>query len=164
MRILDSNYFITSSGAVYSGSKLLKPHINSMGYFVVSVYGKGWRRTMTVHRLLAIAFIPNPKKEKVINHKNGIKTDNRLRNLEWTSQPENIRHSFRVLGRKGGMLGKLSLPSMSKRVAQIKNGKVIKIWRSGAEAKRVGGYENRNISQCCLGKRKSCGGFQWKYV
>jgi len=52
-----------------------------------------------IHRLVAQAFIPNPENKRTVNHKNGIRDDNRLCNLEWTTHSENNIHSFKVLGR-----------------------------------------------------------------
>ena len=61
------------------------------------IKNKGVRQKwFSLHRLLAEAFIPNPLNKKTINHKNGIKFDNRLKNLEWATQSENVAHAFRT--------------------------------------------------------------------
>ena len=66
-----------------------KETISSHGYKVVTVNGK----TKYVHRLLAEEHIPNPNNFKTVNHINGIKTDNRIENLEWVSRRKNCEHA-----------------------------------------------------------------------
>lgn len=74
----------------------LRKTITKKGYVSVSIHiGKSTKR-VAVHRLVAMTFIPNPKAMKEVNHKNGIKTDNRVENLEWCTRSENVRHSFKL--------------------------------------------------------------------
>ena len=71
------------------------------GYYRASLFDNGKRNNLkAVHRVIAQTFIPNPENKKCVNHINGIKTDNRIQNLEWATYSENELHSYRVLGKK----------------------------------------------------------------
>ena len=70
--------------------KLLKPQLQSKtGYYTVNIY-----KVTCIHRIVALAFIPNPLNKPQVNHINGIKSDNRVENLEWVTAKENTKHSW----------------------------------------------------------------------
>lgn len=89
-------YQISDLGHVISknSGQPLKILTNYNGYSVINLYNSKGMRQFRISRLVAINFIPNPKKKKQVNHKNGIKADNRAVNLEWTSARENINHAW----------------------------------------------------------------------
>lgn len=102
------NYKISNFGVVVSlsngGAKPLKKFLSSSGYESVYLYNgsKKSRKAYRVHRLVALTFIPNPDKKPYINHKDGVKNNNCVENLEWVTQSENMRHAVDVLHRKTG--------------------------------------------------------------
>ncbi len=88
----------TIPGRVMAGSK------DTRGYPQMLLAKNGNKKTIKVHRLVASAFIPNPDNKRTINHINGIRTDNRVENLEWATDSENIKHAF-ATGLMVGMKG-----------------------------------------------------------
>lgn len=92
-----TGYFITREGKVFSGrtNKFLKLNLK-VGYYYVDLWNKGRRCSKRVHRLLAETFIPNKNNYPQVNHKNCIKTDNRLENLEWCTASQNVKHAYKM--------------------------------------------------------------------
>lgn len=88
-----------SNGTVqrYSG-KMMNPSLNTNGYWAVGLSGMSPARkaTMRVHRLVAMAFIPNPEGKLEVNHKDSIRTNNRVDNLEWATSAENSKHGYHL--------------------------------------------------------------------
>jgi len=93
----NGEYFITKDGQIRRNNLLLKPSINGSGYYIVNIRDKSNKLvSKLLHRLIAIAFIPNPENLPVVNHINGIKTDNRINNLEWVTFKGNIRKAWDI--------------------------------------------------------------------
>jgi hypothetical protein len=88
-------YAVGPLGQVFNlkTGKHLKIGLDRDGYPRVAIYNENGSKTIRVHRLVAEAFIPNPDNKPVVNHKDGIKTNNKTYNLEWTTQKENYRHA-----------------------------------------------------------------------
>lgn len=75
--------------------RVLRPHLSKRGYLAVALHKSGRQQTRTVHRLVAQAFIPNPGDSPVVRHLNDVPTDNRLENLAWGTQSDNIKDAVR---------------------------------------------------------------------
>lgn len=149
--------------------KILKEHLFPNGYSYVKLYKNQKQKNEMMHVLIAKHFIENPHNKLCVNHKNGIKNDNRIENLEWVTHSENNRHAIDVLGKKNGKpyLGKYNeLHHGSKKIKKISlDGIVLKIYPSISEAARELGSVSKktNISEVLLGKNKTSNGFKWEY-
>jgi hypothetical protein len=86
-------YWVSNFGNVKSKRKDKKLSINLDGYYVVNLCKNGKIKTFTVHRLVAQAFVPNPKNKPFVNHIDGDKLNNYYKNLEWCTQSENMKHA-----------------------------------------------------------------------
>lgn len=180
-QILNGRYSIDEEGNVFSwintrGLKrneplLMKtPKPGNSGYLslvLISVIeGVPKKVCKYVHRLVAETYIPNPDNKPFVNHKNGIKTDNSVKNLEWVTQSENDLHAFRTKLRKPTSYykGKINTEHpKSKPVLMMDiNGNVIKTFPSLHEAQRQG-FSQGSISLVIAGVRKSHKGFVWKF-
>lgn len=137
--------------------RIMKLHTKKEGYLTVGLkiaYKK--QKQCYVHRLVAEAFIPNPDNLPEVNHKDEDKTNNRVDNLEWCTAKYNMNYGTA----KNRRAEKFSIA-----VNQYsKDGVFIKQWKSMADASRELRITTSHICNVCQGKRKSAGGFIWRYA
>lgn len=149
------NYVVTRDGRVINtrtNKDIPSRDINGYKQVSLSSTETGKSKIYAVHRLVAIAFIPNPEGKAVVNHKDGNKTNNIADNLEWMTQAENVAHSL-----------KTNIISHPRIVQQILNGKVIAEFDTVTKAGKAVGLSRHAISKCCVGVNPSAAGYQWRY-
>ena len=168
-RILSLDYRHTGK------AELMNPFETTNGYLHVELSKNGETKTCKVHRLVAQTFLPNPENKPQVNHKiegdEGKKInmvifnedgtiDKERTTIEWVTAKENNDY-----GTRNERAGKTNTNGKcSKRVLQFTlDGEFVREWPSTREIERQLGYNNANISACCLGKRKSAYGFRWEY-
>jgi hypothetical protein len=146
-------------------SKLSSPK-KATSYVQVCLCTNQRRKLFLVHRLVAMAFIPNPLNKPQVNHKNGIKNDNYDSNLEWTTAKENQRHSYDILKTTPVNLGKIEINAVcNKKINQYsKNNDFIASYYS---LNYAGEITHTNVTSICKALKhvtQTAGGFIWKYA
>ena len=148
-------YFINKEGQVWSEYRRhcwLTPSSNGTGYHKVVLCRDEKKHTKYVHRLVAETFLPNPDNKPQVNHKNGIRHDNRAKNLEWATRSENHLHAYRELGR---------VHHHAKPIRCVETGD---IYSSATFASKQLGIPQTCISAVVRGVQSRAGGFHWELV
>ena len=150
----EGKYMVSNLGRVKSlnynntgKEKILEGYDCGEGYLYVNLFKEGKRKQYRINRLVAMAFIPNPNNLPEVNHKDKIRTNNNIENLEWCTKQYNVEYS------------------LAKAVIGInKVSGLILEFPSAMEASRQTNINRGNIWGCCIGKRKSAGGYYWFYA
>lgn len=169
-------YLVSNTGLVKSlfrYKKILKPNITKNGYATVELFKKGNSKRICVHRLVAEAFLQNPKKLPQVNHKDENKLNNNVSNLEWCTAKYNMNYGEAAKTRHS----KIDYSTKKRKETARKNGKAVNkaIVQLSKDNCIIAEYENikkasvklkinaSHISETCKGKRKSAGGYVWRY-
>ena len=144
--------------------QILKPKKGKNGYLYVNLY-PGCKR-VSIHRAVAVAFIPNPENKPEVNHKNGDKLQCSDWNLEWATRSENILHRCRKLGI---LPSKAKMDALNRAAAKVNKKSVLctetdVVYESAREAFRHTGVYYGNISKCARGMAKTAGGYHWRFA
>jgi len=167
----NTKYFISKDGVVYSDNvgyrKILKYQVSKKGYRVVKLKTK---KTIPIHRLVALAYIPNPENKPQVNHIDGNKENNNVYNLEWVTASENNKHAFKI-GLSTPRKKELNYQyegnhSNCKSVYQYDlDGNYLNNYKSIAIASRSLGFEKRHssIGKALNGYYKEALGYLWSF-
>ena len=138
---------------IRTGKILVSNSVKSNGYYIKCLQDNGRKKYITIHRMVATAFLPNPYHLDQINHKNGIKTDNRVENLEWVTNSDNQLHSAYTLNNESGW--------RKRKVRCVDDGI---IYQSVSEAARAHGVCVNNFPHVCGNPNRTLAGKHWEYV
>lgn len=144
---------------IHRADFILKYNKSNLGYFRVFLFIGKNKKMFSVHRLIALAFIPNPNNLPYINHKNEDKRDNRIENLEWCTAKYNTNYGT---ARERGIINRMRL--YSKTICQYeRNGKFIKKYDNLKNVTEIFGYDRHPISKVCNGHSYTAYGYVWRY-
>jgi hypothetical protein len=160
-----------------SKEKILKQQLRKDRYYNIHLLKEGVKKIFFVHRLVALAFIPNPNNYPDINHKDENPANNCVNNLEWCTEKYNMNYGTAIERRKASFAMNESFKKANatkvrnnSRGAEIpiigtsKKDNSLVSFRSMSEAERITGISKGRISDCCHGRRLSAGGYYWKFL
>lgn len=169
-------YAITEDGRVWSypkwtsnpRGKFLRHWIRNNGYIYYSLALNKEIKKLLAHRLVAMTYIPSVYGKNFVNHRNWIRTDNRVENLEWCTHSENVLHGWHVNLRKASQKqrdnSRKNWAKQSKVVLQYTSDDIfIQEFVSATSVHRVLWFSQWNISACARWEMEFSNGFKWKY-
>lgn len=147
--------------------KILKNQKNPAGYNIIALTKNSQQKTCLVHRLVAEAFIEKINGKTYINHKDGNKANNRVENLEWCTQKENMQHAVKhnLINYSTRKKGSENPRAIKVNMLDKENNSIIKSFNSIIEASQyIGKNSSGHIVSCCKGRLKSAYGYKWEYA
>jgi len=135
-------------------SRILKPSKSNYGYLRVILYKFSEAKHFSINRLVALTFIPNPENKPQVNHLNGIKTDDRLENLEWVTYSENCKHAYDT----GLNTTEKAVASIKRQIIDATNGK---IYESISECARQNNINQVTLRYWLIGRNPNKSNFKF---
>lgn len=149
-------------------TRCLIPKCSSRGRLWVELKKDGAKKPMQIHRLVGMAFIPNPCNLPQINHKDENPKNNSADNLEWCTASYNVRYSVdrhpERYKRGGGYVHGAWKYGGTKIVQFSKSGETVRTWNGTPELIKNTEWRMSHIISCCLGERKTAYGFKWRFA
>lgn len=145
----------------------ISQHIHKTGYLNVILCKNSEKKTKSVHRLVALAFLPNPNGYQCVNHIDANKANNNVGNLEWCTHKQNTAHAIKCgLLNPNFMLGRTGAKNkLSKKIVQYDlQGNIVNRWYCISDAARFYGVRPGNINNCLSGRNKTYKGYIWRYA
>lgn len=140
--------------------RILKPINSGSGYYVVVLSDGKNRKTWYIHQLVLFAFVgPKQNENDQVNHIDENPHNNSLCNLEYCDPKTNVRHSLEKMQRGRGYWKCNKKPVVQKTL----DGEVVKVWDGIVDIYKALGFNQANISACCLGKIKTAYGYRWEH-
>jgi len=145
--------------------KIIKSHKDKLGYKHIRLRKDGKRKMYLVHRLVAMAFIPNPDNLPIINHKDENPDNNSPENLEWCTYQYNNTYGHHGEKLSKSITGTINRKGTSKVVLQIdiETEQIIEEYPSAREVERRTGFNQGFICKCCRGEKNKAYNYIWKF-
>jgi hypothetical protein len=161
-------YTVTEEGDVYTvlNGTRIKLSVNyRKAYPIVNITLNNKRKGYVVHRIVAIAFIPNPENKPEVNHIDGDKRNFHVSNLEWATRKENAEHAKRtgLYKNHGNWRSGVTHPSIKTIVQYSRSGEYLAEYISQKEASRITGVGTSSISSVLTNRKPTGGGYIWKF-
>ena len=165
----EREYAATSCGKIwsYKSHKFLIPK-TVRGYHHVDLFVNGVCHQMQVHRLVAMAYIPNPNGFPCVNHKDENKINNCVGNLEWCTYQYNNCYGTRLEKARSALTqetkSRIISACIEARRRPVKCIEIGRVFKSQSDAAKELGMKKSHIGSACRGKRNKAGGYHWEYA
>ena len=156
--ICNKTFYVSNYGNIKYKNKILKKYKTSGNYDYVSISINNKTKHFKVHRLVAETCIPNLDNKPQVNHIDGNKQNNKVENLEWVTNSENIIHAYQT-----NLMKKTKRKNIKINQYDLE-GNFVKSWIGYGQIEKTYNVSRSTIRFCCLNKINTCKGYIWRYA